>query len=148
MLRQEKMMQVIRWVGTTLKYVAGMLCWIIVFAYLQTQCLFNVGSFVDSLWMEDLHDGLVENVIGKVAYRADYGYGDYGCGAKYIYSVRYNPSRMDFEGDFRSLSSLVDVATWREVDDSAFITTTFLDSRHKYVLRRISDGADISAVDR
>ncbi len=140
-------MRVIRWIGTSLRYVLGVLCWAAVFAYLQIQCLFNVGSFVDSLWMKDLHDGLVENVIGEVAYRAGGGYGDYGCGVKYIYSVQYHPNRMDIEGDIRSLSSLVDVATWRMVG-SENNTVTFLDAKHKYVLRSISDGVDISVVDR
>jgi hypothetical protein len=141
-------MRVFKLVGAGLKYIFGVLCWAALFAYLQFQCLFNVGSFVDSLWMKDLHDGLVENLIGAVAYRAGYGYGDYGCGDKYIYSVQYHPGGTDGEGEIRSLSSLVDVATWREIEDSASITFTFLDSKHKYVLRYISDGADISAVDR
>jgi hypothetical protein len=147
MLRQGQNMRVIRWIGTSLKYVLGVLCWVAVFAYLQIQCLFNVGSFVDGLWMKELHDGLVENVIGEVAYRAGDGYGDYGCGAKYIYSVQYRQGRIDGEGVIRSLSSLVDVATWRMIGSES-ITATFLDAKHKYVLRSISDGVDISAGDR
>lgn len=148
MLRRGKMKRAVRWVGTILKYITGMSCWLIVFGILQHLCLFNVGSFVDSLWIKDLHDGLVQNVIGEVAYRASYGYGDYGCGDKYIYSVLYHPESTDTEGKVRSLSSLVDVATWREAEGSSSITFTFLDSKHEYVLRYISDGADISAVDR
>jgi hypothetical protein len=148
MLRRGKMKRAVRWIGTILKYIAGMLCWIIVFGILQHQCLFNVGSFVDGLWMKDLHDGLVKTMIGDVAYRASYGYGDYGCGDKYIYSALYRPGSTDTGGEVRSLTSLVDVVTWREIEDSASITSTFLDSKHKYVLRYISDGADISAVNR
>lgn len=136
-----------KWVRTILMYGAGMMCWLIVFGYLQHQCIFNVGSFVDSLWVKDLHDGLVENVIGEVAYRAEDGYGDYGCGTKYLYSARYHPSRTDLEGEIRSLSSLVDAATWRMVGSEG-IAVTFLDSKHRYVLRRISDGADLLAVNR
>lgn len=148
MVRHGKMMRVLRWFGTILKYGAGVLCWLIVFGVMQHLCLFNVGSFVDSLWMKDLHDGLVQNVIGEVAYRAGYGYGDYGCGDKYIYSALYHPGSTDTAGEVTSLTSLVDVTTWREIEDSASITFTFLDSKHKYVLRYISDGADISVEDR
>lgn len=142
------MKRALRWVGTTLKYVAGMVCWFIIFGVLKRFCIFNMGSFVDSLWMKDLHDDLVRNVSGELAYRASYGYGDYGCGDKYIYFALYRPGGSDTEGELRSLTSLVDVATWREVEASSSITYTFLDSKHKYVLRYISDGADILAVDR
>lgn len=142
------MMRVLRWVGTILKYGAGVSGWLVLFGVLQHTCLFNVGSFVDSLWMKDLHDGLVRNVIGEVAYRAGYGYGDFGCGDKYIYSALYHPGNTDSKGEFRSLTSLVDVATWREAEDSSSITFTFLDSKHTYVLRYISDGAEISVKDR
>ena len=147
MLRQEKMMRVIRWVGTSLKYGLGVLCWWALFVYLQVQCVLNVGSFIDSLWMKDLQDGLVENVIGEVAYRASYGYGDYGCGDKYIYSVLYYPGSTDAEGEVRSLSSLVDVPTWRMAEEDG-IFAYYIDSKHKYRVRQISDGADISVEDR
>ena len=138
-------MRVIRWVGTSIKYGLGVLCWWVLFAYLQIQCIFNVGSFVDGLWMKDLHDGLVKNVIGEVAYRASRGYGDVGCGDKYIYSALYYPGPEDVDGEIRSLSSLVDVTTWRPAEQDG-IFVYFLDSKHKYRLRHISDGADISVV--
>lgn len=147
MVRQGKMMQGIRWIGTSIKYGAGVLCWWALFAYLQVQCVFNVGSFVDSLWMKDLHDGLVRNLTGEIAYRAGYGYGDYGCGDKYIYTVLYHPGSTDAEGEVRSLSSLVDVPTWKAAEEDG-IFTYYFDSKHKYSLRRISDGADISVEDR
>ena len=140
-------MSVIKWLGTGLKYVLGVLCWAAVFAYLQFQCFFNVGSFVDSLWIKELHDGLVENLTGEIAYLASDGYGAFGCGARYIYSVKYSPRGNDVESDIRSLSSLVDVTTWRMVRSEGIITT-FLDSRRKYAVRSISDGVDISAMDR
>ena len=125
-----------------------MLGWAAIFAYLQFQCLFNVGSFVDGLWMKDLHDGLARNLIGEVAYRAGNGYGDYGCGDRYLYSVHYSPPGTDAGETVRSLDSLVDIATWREVEDSVSITATFLDAKHKYVLYMTSDPAYIRAVDR
>jgi len=148
MLRRGKMKNAIRWAGTLLKYIAGMACWLIIFGFLQHMCLFNVGSFVDGLWMKDLHDGLVQNVIGEIAYRARNGYGDNGCGDKYIYSALYHLRGSNTEGEVKSLTSLVDVATWREVEDVSSINFTFLDSKHQYVIRYISDGADISAEDK
>lgn len=136
------------WIAALLKYAAGILCWAGIFAYLQVQCIFNVGSFVDGLWMRDLHDDLVQNLIGKVAFRASGGYGDYGCGDRYIYTAHYGAGDTDSGSDTRTLTSLVDVATWREVDDPVSITATFLDSKHTYVLYMTSDPAYILAVDR
>jgi hypothetical protein len=135
--------------GTLLKYIAGIAIWLIVFTVLQISCVFNMGSFVDGLWMESLHDGLVKNMIGNVAFRVSDGYGDYGCGDKYIYFVAYRHSKEDTKEEFRSLSSLIDVTTWREVEDTdeSSITTIFRDSKYEYVLHLTSDGADMSAVD-
>lgn len=140
-------MQVIRWIGKSIKYGSGVLCWCALFTYLQVQCIFNVGSFVDSLWMQDLQNGLAKNVLGEVACRARYGYGDYGCGDKYIYSVLYRARSTDAEGEVRSLSSLVDVSTWRMAEEDG-IFIYYLDSKNKYRLRQSSDGADISVVAR
>ncbi len=141
------MKRVVTWVGASIKYGLGVLCWWALFMYLHVQCVFNVGSFVDSLWVKDLQHGLVVNVIGEVAYRASYGYGDYGCGDKYIYTVLYHPGSTGAAGEVRSVSSLVDVPTWRMVKEDG-IFTYYLDSKHKYRVRHISDGADISAEDR
>lgn len=137
-------MRVIRWVGTILKYGAGLLCWLIVFGLLRYQCVFDITSVVDRLWVKDLHDDLVENVTGEIALHVQAG----RCVDTYLYTARYHPSRTDTEGEIRSLTSLVDVATWREVEDSATITATFVDSKHRYVLFTTSDGECIKAVNR
>lgn len=92
-------MRVIRWAGTTLKYGAGMLCWLLVFGYLQDQCIFNIASVVDRLWVTDLHDDLVKNVIGEVALHVNAG----RCVDSYLYTVRYHPNRLDIEGELRGL---------------------------------------------
>jgi hypothetical protein len=146
MITQGKMKRVTTWVGTCLIYGFGVLSWWTLFGYLHFQCLFNVIPFVDGLWTKDLHDGLVKNMIGEIAFRANNGYGDYGCGDKYIYRVTY-PRRPDNGGEKRSLSSLVDVATWRYVG-SENVIATYVDSKHRYFVRSISDGVDISAEDR
>ncbi len=120
-----------------------MLCWLIVFGVLQYQCIFDITSPIDSLWLKNLHDDLVENVIGKIALHVQAG----RCVDRYLYTVRYHPSRMDIEGEIRSLTSLVDVATWREIE-SGSISVTYLDSKHRYELYITSDGEYIKAVNR
>ncbi len=147
MFERGTMIRIVRWLGTGLKYAAGVLGWGIVFAFLQMQCIFSEGSFVDGLWMKGLHHGLVKNLVGQVAYRARGGYGDFGCGDKYIYWALYHPGRAEAEGEIRSLSSLVDTATWRDAGVDG-IFSYYVDSRHKYRMRWISDGVDISAADR
>ena len=137
------MMQAIRWVGTMLKYGTGVLCWLIVFGVLQNQCVFDITSVVDRLWGKNLHDDLVENVVGEIALHVQAG----RCVDAYLYTVRYHPSRMDLEGEIRSLTSLVDVATWKEVEADS-ISVTYLDSKHKYKLYTTSDGEYILAVNR
>lgn len=64
-----------------------------------------------------------------------------------FYSVHYHPRGRDVAGEIRSLSSLADVATWRKVAAGSN-TVSYLDSKHKYLMRCISDGANISAVAR
>ncbi len=135
-------MSKLRWVGSILKYVFGVLCWLIIFGQLQSMCVFDIMSVIDSLWVKELHSGLVENAIGEVALHAEMGECD-----RYIYMVKYHPSRMDVEGETRSLSALIDVSTWREVEHDS-ISVTFLDSEHKYVLYTTSDGEYIRAVNR
>lgn len=137
-------MRVVKWVAKSLKYGVGVLCWLIVFGFLQRLCVFDISSVVGRLWVKDLHDGLVQNVIGEVAYHVQAG----RCVDRYLYTARYHPTRTDIEGEGRSLTSLVDAATWREIEDSASITSTFVDSKHRYVLYTISDDEYIRVVNR
>lgn len=137
------LMRILRWLGTVLKYAAGVLCWLLVFGLLAQYCIFDVYSRVDRLWVKDLHGGLVRNLIGEVALHVGAG----GCDDHYIYTLRYHPTRLEIEGEHRSLSSLVDVATWKETGADS-ITVTYLDKKHRYVLYSISDGTFLKAVDR
>lgn len=138
----------IRWAVTSLKYAFGVLCWMVLLGLLMQWDVFNAGSFVDGLWVKNLHDNLVQNVIGEVAYRATSGYGDYGSGPKYIYLIEYHASRKGAKEEVRSLGSLVDVATWKWVRSEGSTHEIYMDAKHKYIVRTISDGADISVVDR
>jgi len=126
-----------------LKYGAGIVCWLIVFGYLQNKCIFSVNSVVDSLWATELHDDLIENVIGEVALHVSRG----RCDNYYLFTVRYNPDGMDTEGATRSLTSLVDVKTWRETE-SDNITVTYADSKHRYRLYTFDESEYILAEDR
>jgi hypothetical protein len=137
-------MRVLRWIGTILKYGAGMLCWLIVFGLLKSQCVFDISLVVNRLWIKNLHDDLVKNVIGEIAFHVQAG----RCVDTYLYLAQFHPSRIDIEGEYRTLTSLIDVATWREVEDAASITSTFVDSKHRYVLFTISDDEYIKAVNR
>ncbi len=142
MTTKETTLKIMRRVGQALKYGVGVLVWLIAFNVLAMHSRLNIWSLVDSLWMRDLHDGLVRNITGEVAFRAEYGYGDFGSGTKYIYLVRYRPDSEGKGGEWRSLTSLVDTNTWREVAPEGVITT-FRDARHEYEVRSISDGTDI-----
>jgi hypothetical protein len=138
---------ILSWIGVVSKYAVGVLAWLVVFVILKMQCVFNVDSYTDGLWQKELHDGLVENLIGNIAYRAEDGYGDFGCGDKYIYTVLYKSGKQGDEGKYKSLTSLVDVQSWK-INSQQGIFTYFIDSKHKYTLRYISDGTDITAVDK
>lgn len=141
------------WVVSILKYSAGALCWLIVFGLLRHQCIFDMSSVIDGLWVKELHGGLVENAIGEIAFHA--GGGNCGAGGdEYIYNARYY---LDEYGDseIRSLTSLVDVATWEEVEEDNAVESNvhspyfyFIDSRHRYTLHYTSDEIFVSAEDR
>ncbi len=144
--------------GTLLKYALGVVAWLVVLGALALYGRVNVWSWVDGLWMRELHDGLVRNAIGEVAYRAEQGYGDYGTGPKYLYTAEYqlpgaasgaeSSVAASANKEIRSLTSLVDVATWHEAGSDGANFTLYLDARHKYAVRTTSDGTDMSAADR
>jgi len=141
------MTPVIRWTITILKYAAGVLGWMLLLSFLTLRGVFNSNSFVDGLWMNDLHDELVRNVTGEVALRAPYGYGDFGSGARYIYWAEYHHRGKDAAAGPRTLTSLVDVASWKWVRTDG-ITEIYADARYRYLVRTTSDGTDILAEDR
>ncbi len=131
---------------TVLKYAGGVLCWLIVLGLLKTQCVFDLSSVVDGLWMNELQGDLVENALGDVALHVERG----RCVDTYIYVARYYPDGIDGmtgRREYRNLSSLVDQETWR-VDGWDSITTTYLDAKYRYVLYTISDGEFINVEDR
>lgn len=137
--------KLLRIVGQVLKYGTGVLFWLILLGVISARTRLNVWSMVDGLWMRPLHDGLVRNVIGELAYRAESGYGDYGSGVRYIYFAQYRADSEGKNGELRPLSYLIDTATWHEVGQEG-VVTTFRDARYEYRVRTISDGTDIFVV--
>lgn len=129
------------------RYAFGVICWLVVLDVLAVFGGINVWSFVDGLWMHKLHDGLVRNAIGNIAYRAEGGYGDFGAGARYIYSVAYQPQGAKAHTVIKSLNSLVDLNSWHYVAESG-IDATYQDVKHVYTVRTTSDGTEITAGDR
>jgi len=126
------------------KYAAGVCCWLIIFAVLQQQCVFDIHSVVDRLWVKTLNDNLVKNIIGEIAFHVQAG----RCVEKYIYMVRYDPGRTDREREVRTLTSLVDVATWTELREDSSVTSTYIDAKYRYTLYVTSDEEYIRVVHR
>lgn len=133
-----------KYVSIILKYCIGVLCWFVVFGILKLNCLYNMEFTVDNFWLSELHGGLVSNAMGSVALRSSHLSGERQCDDEILYLVKFHRNESETDGEFRSLSSIVDVLTWMKIDSDS-ITTTYVDSRHKYVLHRTSDGAYISA---
>lgn len=138
----------IRYGRILLAYGAGILCWYVIFGFLKLNCIYNVQFNVDSLWVTKIHEGLVKNVIGDVAYRSSPADGGRQCDDAILYVVRYYPNIGDDENvESRSLSSMVDAQSWRKIESDS-TTVTYIDIKHKYVLHRNSDGAHISVYDK
>jgi hypothetical protein len=144
----------LKWVGTILKYLAGMFCWLVVFSVLKAYCLFDLHNFIDSLWMRELNAELAENAIGEVAFHVRGG----NCGADgsaYIFTARYYLRDGSFSDAVRvPLASLVDVSTWRAVEEEGSDLGVhsphfeYTDSKHRYTMHYTSDSEFISATDR
>lgn len=142
-----------RWVISILKYAVGVLCWLIVFGLLRHYCIFDMSSVIDGLWVKELHGSLVENAIDEIAFHAGGG----NCGAdgeEYIYNALYYLDEYG-NSEVRSLTSLVDVATWKEIEEDQEGESNvhspyfyFIDSRHRYTLHYTSDEIFISAEER
>jgi hypothetical protein len=85
----------------------------------------------------------VKNLAGEIAFRV--GKDNYR--AEYIYTVAYNPNQIDLRGKPRSLTSLVDIPTWKQIEFD-YTTTTFTDAHNKYILYQNSDGNYMVATKR
>lgn len=137
----------IKGVRFLLKYAVGVICWVAVFGFLKSQCIFDVDLVVSGLWMQDLHGGLAKNMLGEIAFRNAIKGGPSQCDDTYIYTVEYHPVSFDRPIERRSLSSLVDLQTWKLYSENSTITT-FVDSKHEYLLHRMSGEVGMKVTDR
>lgn len=123
-----------------LKYLAGVLAWLVLFGALKIYGIFNLYYAIDGLWTHKISEDLVKNLLGEYAFHVyGTGYDD-----KYIYGVEYYQN-----GTFRivSLSSLLDPKSFKQVERRS-TTITYTDKKYKYVLHHISDGVFLRAHDK
>ncbi len=126
-----------------LSYMAGILFWMVLISVLQTRCILNIPLLVDGLWAKQIKGELVTNLVGSVAYKTS----GFGCENKLIYLVRYYPDGVGGSYQNVSLTSLVDVDSWREVSSDT-ISTTYQDKNHKYILYSTSDEIFMGVYDK
>jgi hypothetical protein len=125
------------------KLTASVLFWFVFLGVLKTTNIIDVYSAIDGFWLQDVRGDFVKNLAGDIAFRV----GENSRGAKYIYTVAYNPNQMDLHGEPRSLTSLVDIPTWKQIEFD-YTTTTFTDAHNKYILYQNSDGNYMVATKR
>jgi hypothetical protein len=87
------------------------------------------------LWTKPINNQLTLNLIGSVAFRTS----GLNCDEKYIYLVNYYPDGESGNHQSRTLTSLVDLDTWRQVSSDA-LSAIFTDKSHQYILYNTSDG--------
>lgn len=125
------------------KYTLGVFLWFGLAALLRTTCWVDVYSFVDGIGMTVVNGDLTKNFVGEIALRVPGS----RCGMTYVYSVSFDATRLDISGETRSLTSLVDVKTWREIGSDS-TTVTYVDTKLKYVLHRASGDVYIRATNK
>lgn len=124
-------------------YALGALCWIVLISVLKLACIVNIPLFVDGLWTEEIHENFIRNLSGEIAFRAD----TFGCEDTYLYTANYNPHGVSDAFETKTLTSVVDIDTWKAVGEDT-ISTTYVDKHYKYVLYHTSDGVFIRIFDK
>jgi hypothetical protein len=124
-------------------YALGILCWMVLISVLKLACIVNIPFFVDGLWTKEIHENFVENLSGEIAFRAD----TFGCEDAYLYTANYYPHGVSDTFETKTLTSVVDISTWKTVGEDN-ISTTYVDENYKYVLYHTSDGVFIRIFDK
>ena len=124
-----------KYVKSAVSYFFGALLWMVFISLLKLYCIVNVPLLVEGLWTEKVNDYFIKNLTGAIAFDASQSW----CEGRYIYTARYYPGGQDDMHETKSLSSMVDIESWEEVEKSAE-TTTYMDKKYKYVLHYVSDG--------
>ena len=116
-------------------YAFGAMCWFVLLGIMQSRCILNIPSYIDSLWVKPVGEGLVKNLMGATAFHAV----GYQCEDKLIFVAKYYPDGVGDDYQMRSLSGMVDVDSWKKIKSDT-VSTTYADNSHEYVLFQNSDG--------
>lgn len=128
-----------KWNGATfISYAFGGACWFLLLGISQVSCIANIPFFIDSLWVKPVADGLVSNLIGAIAVSAE----GYPCEDALIFVAQFYPDGVGSNPQMKSLSSIVDIESWKKIESDT-ISTTYIDNSYKYILFQTSDGVDL-----
>lgn len=129
-----------------LSYFAGTIFWVVLFSVLKLSCIVNVPWLIEGLWVDEVSDHFVRNLIGAVA--LDASPENYPCEQVYIYRAEYYSGGVGRDEHKRlSLTDVVDISSWEEVDASTAITT-YVDNSYRYLLHNNSDGVYMEIFDK
>jgi hypothetical protein len=132
-----------KYIKPGINYLLGVMFWMVFISVLELTCTLKVTTLVDGLWTKKLNEYFVENLVGAIAFDAS----KYGCDGRYIYTAKYYPGDQYEMSESKSLSSVVDIDSWRKVDRSSG-TTTYIDSNYKYIVKQTSDGVAMEIFDK
>jgi hypothetical protein len=132
-----------KFIKPAINYLLGVMFWMVFISALELTCTLKVTTLVEGLWTKKLNQYFVENLAGVIAFDAS----SYGCDGRYIYTAKYYPGDQYETYESRSLSSVVDIDSWRKVDRSSG-TTTYMDSNYKFVVKQTSDGVTMEIFDK
>ena len=124
-------------------YTVGSLAWIIIFFSLKAWCIIDIPLLVDGLWTSSINNQLVKNLSNSIALRTRIT----ECDDKYIFTARYYPDDVSGNFETKSLTSIVDIPSWKE-QGSDSISTTYTDIKYKYIVYNTSDGIYMRVFDK
>lgn len=134
---------IIKYLKIAVSYLFGALLWMVLISLFKLYCIVNVPLLVEGLWTEEVNEHFVENLTGAIAFDASESW----CQGRYIYTARYYPGGRDDRHETRSLSSMVDIESWKKVEKDA-TTTTYADKNYRYELHSVSDGMFMEIFDK
>ncbi len=114
--------------------IFGSVAWLLLFGLLRLLCVVNIPLFLDSLWVEEVEEGLVRNIVGEIAFQAD----GYGCEDRLIFNAPFYPDGMNGDSESRSLTQMIDLSSWQRIGSDS-LSTTYADNSYRYVLYHTSD---------
>ena len=124
-------------------YTVGSLAWIIIFFSLKGWCIIDIPLLVDGLWTSNINNQLVRNLSNSITFRTRIT----ECDDKYIFTARYYPDGVSGNFETKSLTSIVDIPSWKERGSDS-ISTTYTDIKYKYILYNTSDGIYMRVFDK